>query len=161
MIALRPVALVAACALVGACATAGVEGAPPDEGAPAPLADHDWVLGEDLLLYGLAESDDVWLSLGCAPGSGQVEITQWTAVGAARDIHLESGGETERWPARAEPSELTGENVLVASAQTGHPVFQRFEDLGWLALWGARGRMPMAAHPGSADEIRSFFSACR
>lgn len=146
--------------MICACATAPAVPAGPEDSAPQPLADHDWVLGEDLLLYGLAESDDVWLSLGCEPGAAQVEITQWTAVGQSRVIQLESGGETERWAARTSVSELSGEPILIAEARTDHPVFRRFESLGWLAFWGSEGRASMVAQPGSERRIRDFFSAC-
>lgn len=148
---------------VAACAStpAPTSGAGVAQGAPLPLADHDWFRGDDgVLRYGRDRSGDVWLSLACEPGTRRVDVAQWSHAVEAREIHLESGGETERWAASVEPDETGGDAALVTTAQADEPVFQRFRRLGWLASWGPEGRVMMAAQPGSLDRVERFFAAC-
>lgn len=162
---------VVALAGVAACACASVEPLPlapsPDPasaGAPAPVAGYDWYLGEEdealWLGYGLADSDDVWLSLSCLRGAGRLELAQHLDTGPDRVVALESGGELERWPARGEYSEMLGADILIAEAPSDHPVFLRFRRLGWMAVNGQKGRVAMVAHPGSPARIERFFTAC-
>jgi hypothetical protein len=160
-------------ALVGAaaCACASVEPLPlapsPDpapSGAPQPVEGYDWYLGEEddalWLGYGLADSDDIWLAMTCLRGSGRMELEQHLDMGPDRAVVLESGGETERWPARGEYSEMLGGDILIAEVPTDHPVFLRFRRLGWMAANGQKARVTMAAHPGSPARIERFFTAC-
>lgn len=153
---------------LGAAACAGpstplAPPAPTASGAPQPVEGHDWFLHEDdgtaRLVYGLAESDDLRLALDCRRGSGQLELS---APGEADDrrIALESGGETEIFPARAEPSELHDGVFLTARAPADAPVFQRFRRLGWLAVWQGGERQAYAPHPGSAEGVERFFAYC-
>lgn len=166
MTAVRPLFVAAALAALGACATAPtpepmVQSESP---APTPIAGYDWHFngGEDeaSLAYGVAESDDVRLSLHCARGSGDLALHKDVPEDAPREIHLESGGETERFPASGEPSMLTDGVILTASANLDNPVFQRFRRVGWLASWVGDRREPYAAHPGSEAAIERFFAAC-
>lgn len=154
-------ALTAGCASTPPPATGPV---PVEAGAPQPLADHDWVYDDDEgdlhLTYGRDESDDVWLTLRCEPGSGTIGLDQYVAPAGAREIALESGGDTETWPARPEADELNDGVYLVAEAEAGTPVFQRFRRLGWLAAYGPDWRAPMVARPGSLPGIERFFAAC-
>jgi hypothetical protein len=138
--------------------------APSDAGTLQPLADHDWFVDDEdgglQLTYGRDESDDVWLTLRCEPGSGLVGLDHYGAPAGVRQIALESGGDTETWPARTEPDELNDGVYLVAEAEAGTPVFQRFRRLGWLAAYGSDWRTPMVAQPGSIPRIERFFAAC-
>jgi hypothetical protein len=166
---MRPKLLIVLSGLaLGAAACAGPSAAPPPPaptptGAPQPVADHDWFLHQDgetaRLVYGLAESDDLRLGLDCERGSGQLELS---APGEDDDrrIALESGGETEIFPARAEPSELHDGVFLTARAPADAPVFLRFRRLGWLAIWRGGERQAYAPHPGSADGVERFFAFC-
>ena len=135
-----------------------------DQGAPVPLADHDWfTYGDDeavRLTYGRDESDDVWVSLNCASGSGMIDVEQYLAFEGDPRIALESGGDTESWPARTLPDEMTDGVLLTAQVPADHPVFLRFRRLGWLASWGSEGRAMMAAHPGSRQGVERFFATC-
>ena len=135
----------------------------PLASAPAPVAGYDWFYhveaGEARLAYGLEASDDLRLGLTCAEGAGKLELSATGPTGA-REIHLESGGETERFPASAEPSQLHDGAFLTAEAPTATPVFQRFRRVGWLALWQDGKRDAFAPHPASAGEIERFFSFC-
>lgn len=150
-----------------ACAPTARLAPPPgaSSGAPAPVAGYDWHLNEDpgevSLSYGLAHSDDVPLDLSCAPGSGALQILQPVPHGHPAAISLESGGDTETYPATGEASELHEGLYLTASARTSDPVFKRFEDLGWLAAYGADYRTPFVAQPGSETRIARFFKLCR
>lgn len=125
-----------------------------------PVADHDWFFNVDdgmaRLAYGLEESDDLRIGLDCARASGRLELSE----GANLEILLESGGDTERYPARSEPSQLHDGLFLTADAATADPVFQRFRRLGWLALWRNGTREAYAPHPGTRPDIERFFAFC-
>ncbi|MDQ3124453.1 MAG: hypothetical protein M3Q74_02470 [Pseudomonadota bacterium] len=155
---------------LGAAACATVE--PPVEptpavastGAPAPVANHDWFYHRDgeqaRLVYGLAESDDLRLGLDCNEGSGRLALSAVGGPEAKPEIHVESGGETERFAAQAEPSELHDGVFLTAEAAADAPVFQRFRRIGWIALWQGGERQAYAPHPESAPNIERFFAFC-
>lgn len=166
-----PVLLVLSALAVGAAACATV--APPVEpapavatpgGAPAPVADHDWFYhqdGEDArLVYGLAESDDLRLGLDCREGSGRLVLSAIAGPDAKPEIHVEAGGDTERFPAASEPSQLHEGVFLTAEAAADAPVFQRFRQVRWIALWLDGERQAYAPHPGSAPNIDRFFAFC-
>ncbi|WP_269514460.1 hypothetical protein [Brevundimonas subvibrioides] len=132
--------------------------------APQPVAGYDWHLTTDegfaRLAYGIAESDDLRLGLDCAAGSSRVDITATAPMGA-RTLLLESGGETERFAAEGEPSQLSDDDLLTASAAAEIPVFQSFRRLGWIAQWtGSDSRETYVAHPESRADIERFFALC-
>ena len=153
---------------VAACATveAPTEPAPgvASSGAPVPVADHDWFYHRDgseaRLVYGLAESDDLRLGLDCSQGSGRLALSAVGGPDAKPEIYVEAGGETERFAARSEPSELHDGVFLTAEANADAPVFQRFRRVGWLALWLDGERQAYAPHPESAPNIERFFAFC-
>lgn len=151
-----------------ACATveSPVESAPVvvSSGSPAPVANHDWFYHRDgeeaRLVYGLAESDDLRLGLDCRQGSGRLALSAVGGPDAKPEIHVEAGGETERFAAQSEPSELHEGVFLTAEAATNAPVFQRFRRVGWLALWQDGERQAYAPHPESTPNIERFFAFC-
>lgn len=153
----------AACATVEPAEPAGTP-APGAAGAPTPIAGHDWFLYQDAaearLVYGLAESDDMRLGLDCRRASGQLVLSATAGPGAKPEIHLESGGETGRFPARSEPSQLHDGVFLTAGAAADAPVFQRFRRVGWMALWRDGAREAYAPHPESTPNIDRFFAFC-
>ncbi len=132
-------------------------------GEPVPIANLDWFLTEDAaetkLAYGRANSDDLRLALTCVPGSGQLSLMQPAPKGVS-EIHLESGGDTERFPAIVEPAGVHDGDLLMADAKTGVPVFQRFRALGWLATWQGDRREMLAAHSPSKASVEQFFAVC-
>jgi hypothetical protein len=150
-------------------ALAGCAGAPPvrdgtlSSGSPAPVAGYDWLLSDDgteaRLAYGQAASDDVQLALSCVPASGRLTLSR-SAPDGITEIHLESGGETERFAAASEPSGIHDGAFLTASATTGAPVFQRFRSVGWMAVLEGDHRTPLVAQPASAPDIARFFVLC-
>jgi len=165
---MRPALLPAIAGLalsVAACATdpSAPPSAPPSS-SPTPIEAHDWFFSSEddhaALAYGLADSDDVWLGLSCQAGAGRLEIIRPVDVGHPMSISLESGGDTETYPAAAHPSDLHEGPVLTAGASTDDPVFRRFRRVGWLAVYGADYRIPMAPHPQSAPYIERFFTFC-
>lgn len=129
--------------------------------SPAPLEDHDWFFNSAddhaSLMYGAKDSDDIWVVLTCQARSGALKVLQPAVF--PHPIQLESGGDTESWPAEALPDELH-DLMLSASARTNEPVFLRFQRVGWLAVYGEAGRVTMAAHPGSEHGIAEFFTFC-
>ncbi|NJC39784.1 hypothetical protein GGQ87_000042 [Brevundimonas alba] len=133
-------------------------------GAPQPVAGYDWFFHADeenaRLAYGLAESDDLKLGMECARSTGRLLLNAMAEKGAKAEIHVESGGETERFPAEAEPSQLNEGVFLSAEASAAEPVFQRFRRVGWLAQWRDGQREAYAPHPESADGIERFFAFC-
>jgi hypothetical protein len=165
-----PVLIVLTALALGASACATVE-APSEpapgvasSGAPAPVADHDWFYHRDgneaRLVYGLAESDDLRLGLDCSQGSGQLALSAVGGPDAKPEILVEAGGETERFPARSEPSQLHDGVFLTAEAEADAPVFQRFRRIGWLALWLDGERQAYAPQPESTPNIERFFAFC-
>jgi len=149
---------------LAACATHGPSPAPLAEaGSPAPIPDYDWHLTQDghlgTLAYGVAESDEVKLQLFCNAGSGALELAAMLEK-PSREIHLESGGDTERYPAESEAAGINEGEYAQAAAKTKDPVFQRFRRLGWIAVLEGDERHPYAAHPGSKSSIERFFAAC-
>lgn len=147
---------VAACALAPNPATIQ-----PASAGPAPLADHDWFLSLETerpaLMYGAQNSDDIWMVLTCTPGAGVLDLTQ-PAV-EMHPIQLESGGDTETYPAKTQPSDLH-DLLLTARARATEPVFQRFRRIGWLATWTDGRRAVMVPQPGSVGRVETFFAAC-
>ena len=133
-------------------------------GAPAPVEGYDWFLNEDgattQLVYGLHESDDVRLALVCERPDGKLEVSAPGPAGGPAEIHLESGGETERLRAASEALEISEGAWLTAMARTSDPVFKRFRQVGWIALWQGGERHPYAPHPASAGRIERFFGRC-
>jgi hypothetical protein len=152
-------------ALAAACSTA--PGTAPammaSSGSPTPVPGYDWFFHpeptEAKLVYGVETSDDQRLGLTCEKGSGRVEITT-NAPHGVREIHLESGGETERFRAEGEPAELGEGDYLTAEAVTATPVFQRFRRVGWLAQWSGQTRETYVPHAASAPGVERFFAFC-
>ncbi|QYF87412.1 hypothetical protein [Brevundimonas sp. PAMC22021] len=147
---------------LGACATPTMRA--PEAGAPAPTPGLDWFDhrdGGDLsLAYGRETSDDLRLRLDCRAGSGTLMLTA-PAHGAEPFIHLESGGDTERFTAKVEPSGLgDGDLVIASDVSQRQPVFQRFRSLGWIAAWHGETREVYAPQPGSAVAVSRFMDAC-
>jgi hypothetical protein len=149
----------AACATVEPTAPAG-----PPLAAPAPIAGYDWIYHADGdeagLAFGVDESDDVWLALSCNRGSGRIELIQPVGEAHPRVISVESGGDTETYPATAEPSELHEGVFLTAEGRASDPVFLRFRRVEWLAVYGPDYRHVMAPHPQSTAGIERFFAFC-
>jgi len=150
----------AACATHAPAPTENLEAAGP---APAPMPGYDWFLNRDgqeaILAYGVANSDEVKLHLRCQAGSGALELTA-ASEKPGREIHLESGGDTERYPAASEPAGVHDGELLTAQAKTKDPVFQRFRRLGWIAAWSDEERHIYAAHPAAKAGIEQFFTVC-
>ncbi|OGN50319.1 MAG: hypothetical protein A2352_07205 [Caulobacterales bacterium RIFOXYB1_FULL_67_16] len=151
---------------LAACATSGGRSSPspaPDAGAPTPVANYDWHLNlepqEAGLAYGVANSDEVKLQLRCATGSGALDLAAMLDK-PSRQLHLESGGDTDRYPAVSEDAGITDGHYAQADAKTKDPVFQRFRRLGWIAVWDGETRRTYAAHPQSLADIERFFVAC-
>jgi hypothetical protein len=168
---MRPALLTLAAGLAltaSACATVEAPSAPgpgpAGAGGPAPVAGYDWFLHRDgseaRLVYGLAESDDLRLGLDCSGGSGRLALSAVGGPGAKPEILIEAGGETGRFPAASEPSQLHDGVFLTAEAAADEPVFRRFRQVGWLALWQDGERQAYAPHPASAPEIERFFAFC-
>lgn len=156
----------AAVSAATACATrpdAPVAEMATTTGAPVPMRGYDWFLNRDddevSLAYGVANSDDVKLHLSCQAGAGALELTA-SADKPGREIHLESGGDTERYAATSEPAVVHDGELLTARARTQDPVFQRFRRLGWIAAWSDDERHMYAAHPQAKAEIEQFFAVC-
>lgn len=154
-------ALTSACASVETPEPVAVAAAAPS--APAPVAGYDWHYTPDegaaRLAYGVEASDDLRLGLDCTAGSGKIDLTALGQTGD-REIYLESGGETERFAAEGEPSQLHDGDILTASAATSEPVMQRFRRVGWIAQWVDGHREVYAPHPGSEAGVQRFFAMC-
>lgn len=131
--------------------------------APQPIAGYDWFLdtdgGEAKLAFGMADSDDLALALACTPGAHQLVLTRIAPAGAT-DIHLESGGDTERFDATVETSPQGDGVFLTAQADPEGPVFQRFRRLAWLAVWQDGRRETLVPQPGSVANVERFFGLC-
>lgn len=158
--------LAALAAALSACASGGVTTLSPQAastGVPAPTPGYDWLLDQDgqeiTLAYGQPDSDDLKLQLICQGGTGKLELAA-VFDKPARVLHIESGGDDERYPARSEPAGIHEGQYVTADAQAKDPVFQRFRRLGWLALWQGDNREPLAAQPGSQANVERFFAAC-
>lgn len=147
-----------------ACATVEPPPPAPPASAPAPVAGYDWFYhpdgGEARLVYGLAESDDLRLGMDCRQGSGRLMLSAVGGPAADPEILVESGGETERFAARSEPTQLHDGVFLTAEAAADAPVFLRFRRTGWIALWQDGERQAYAPHPESAPNIERFFAFC-
>ncbi|MDQ1154073.1 hypothetical protein [Brevundimonas sp. SORGH_AS_0993] len=159
-------ALAALTACLSACASGGVTTPAPQTastGVPSPTPGYDWLLDQDgrevTLAYGQPNSDDLKLQLICQGGTGRLQLAA-VFDKPARVLHVESGGDDERYPARSEPAAIHEGQYVTADAQTKDPVFQRFRRLGWLALWQGDDRETLAAHPGSLSNVERFFAAC-
>lgn len=156
------VPVVAACSTMPPTTT--VAASPSVAARPAPVEGYDWFYNQDSrearLAYGLAESDDLRLGLDCEQGSGQLALSAVGGPGAKAEIRIEAGGETRRFAARSEPSQLHEGVFLTAEARADEPVFQRFRRLGWLAVWHDGERRAYAPHAASADAIERFFAHC-
>lgn len=164
MRALKLIPPLLAVGALAACATQGtVPAASLAASAPAPMAGYDWFLDQDdqelTLAYGVANSDEMKLQLICHAGTGALELAAIFDA-PARELHLESGGDTERYPARSESAGIHDGQYVSAEARAKDPVFQRFRTLGWIALWEGDKREAFAAHPASRPQIERFFTGC-
>lgn len=151
-------------AMAAACASVEPAAGPaptPVASAPMPVPSYDWFYhadgGDAQLVFGMEESDDVQMGLSCTAGSGKLDM--WAVVDDASEIYLESGGETERFAAEAEPSDLHG-TILSAQADADIPVFKRFRRVGWMASLHNGRRDMYVAHPENAPMIDVFFQTC-
>lgn len=159
--------LTALTVLMAGCATVAPDPASSElasTGAPQPIDGHDWFFTADgtdaKLAYGVADSDDLKLGLDCAQGSGRLNLIASADDEAAPEIHIESGGDTERYAAQAEPAGVHDGLILTAQAQADAPVFQRFRRLGWLAVWQGTDRQTYVPQASSRDRIEQFFAFC-
>lgn len=158
--------IMALAGLTAACASVEPS-APPTPvvtaAAPAPIPGYDWFLSEDegtaRLAYGIEASDELKLGLDCIVGTGKVDLVALGKTGSSQ-IQLESGGETERFDAEGEPSELHDGDLLIATADLDTPVLQRFRSLGWIAQWVDGERTAYAPQPGSEVNVERFFAFC-
>ena len=160
-------ALVAMTTLASACSTMVPDSSPDglaSSGAPLPIESYDWFFMADgtdaKLAYGLENSDDLRLGLECVQNSRSLNLTASADDGAAPEIHIESGGDTERYPASAEPAVVHDGLVLTAQARADAPVFQRYRRVGWLAVWHGGDRQTYVPQVGSVDRIERFFAFC-
>ncbi|MFN3815093.1 hypothetical protein [Brevundimonas sp.] len=168
MKALTPLLATTSLLILAACASVDAPKPEPyartESPAPTPIAGYDWHFNRhadgSALAYGVAESDDVRLSLHCETGTPGLMLYKDVEDGVEPVIHLESGGETERFPAESQPSMLSDGVLLAATADPSHPVFQRFRRVGWIASWVGDRREAYAAHAGSEAAVERFFSAC-
>lgn len=164
---MRALKLIPPLLAVGALAACATQGSAPASGlaasSPAPMAGYDWFLDQDeqelTLAYGVANSDEMRLQLVCQSGSGALQLAAMFDT-PARVLQLESGGDTERYPARSESAGIHDGQYVSAEARTKDPVFQRFRSLGWIALWEGDKREAFAAHPAARPQIERFFSRC-
>jgi hypothetical protein len=156
-------AVIALAGLTAACASVEPAAPPATVAAPAPTPGYDWFLSEDSgtarLAYGVETSDDLKLGLDCVVGTGKVDLLALGKTGSS-EIHLEAGGETERFAADGEPSQLHDGDLLTATTDLGTPVLQRFRRLGWIAQWVDGQRMAYAPQPGSEVRVERFFAFC-
>ena len=151
---------------LAACATPGrspVVTPMAAAGAPAPTPNYDWHFDQEpqeaSLAYGVANSDEVKLQLRCETGSGALDLAAMLEK-PSRQLLLESGGDTEHYPAASEDAGITEGHYAQANAKTKDPVFQRFRRLGWIAVWEGDTRRTYTAHPESRADIERFFVAC-
>lgn len=155
--------LVALSALAACATQAPISSSLTEAGAPTPVAGYDWRLhtesGESILAYGLANSDDLKLKLACRSGSGRLELSTISDK-PMREFHLESGGDTERYPATSEDAGIADGQYVSADARTKDPVFLRFRRLGWLADWRDGARETYAGHAAALPQVERFFAAC-
>lgn len=156
--------LAVSAAILGACSTA--TSAPPHlavSAAPLPIAGLDWTLTIDTpeaqLAYGTPESDDLRLGLSCRRGDARLEITA-ARPSPARELLLESGGETERFRVASEPAEVHEGVFLTGEGRTDQPLFQRFRKVGWMAGWQDGRRETYVPHAETAPDIERFFAYC-
>lgn len=112
------------------------------------------------LAYGLKESDDVWFGLSCQRGTGRLELSRPVDHRHPLTISVEAGGETGRYPARSEPSEVHEGVFLMAEASTRDPVFQQFRQTGWMTVGEPNDRHAMVPQPASRPNIERFFAFC-
>ncbi len=136
----------------------------PAASAPAPTPGYDWIRNTDeppqqALVYGMAHSDEVKLQLFCRPGSDTLDLAAILDK-PARQLRLESGGDTETYRATSEEAAISDGYYAQARAHTKDPVFQRFRRLGWIAVWDGDERHAYAARPAALAEIDRFFAAC-
>jgi opacity protein-like surface antigen len=161
--------VVALAGLTAACASVAPPPVPVPAAAvavaavPPPTPGHDWFLSQDQgtarLAYGVEASDDLKLGLDCAAGTGKIDLVALGKTGTD-EIHLESGGETARFAAEAEPSQLHDGDLLTATVEADTPVLQRFRRLGWIAQWVDGQRAAYAPQPGSQINVERFFALC-
>ena len=108
--------------------------------------------GEAKLAYGTPQSDDVVLSLTCAPGSGRVTLSQGRLRRDAR-IELSAGGAADAFIGRNHIDELWGGYRVDAEAPSGAPVLQRFRRGAVLSVRAGRTRTPLPATRGDRARI--------
>jgi len=133
-------AVILASAALSACATQRDGHSAPSPAPPGPAPGLDWIFHaeEDSaeLMYGTPESDDLHLGLECRGGGDPViGLTRVAPEGAAAEIVLQSGGQTQRYAANSEPDDLGGGVILTSRlARKSDPVIQALKTTGWLTI---------------------------
>ena len=162
-------AVVALAMLAAGCASTGTEPTPidplpPTYAAPSPIEGRDWHLtqywDQSTLAFGVAETDDVDLTLTCSDGSGWVSLLRDAPDAAPREFRLEAGADSGLFVAESEPSMLTDGQILTTEVAADEAVLRSFRSLGWLASWTGDDREGYAPQPGSEGNIERFFAAC-
>ncbi|WP_297800643.1 hypothetical protein [uncultured Brevundimonas sp.] len=163
-------ALVATSALLAACATGGTPLVAPDvappSAEPAPLnGDYSWFFGQEgdqlQLLYGVANSDDVPLSMACRSRSGQIEVSMASATAAPAIIHLASATQSRAYAAKAEEAGVFDGYILSAKTTPDDPVLQDLVAHGWLAMLDGNRWVGLRGDSELRDHTTRFLAGCK
>ena len=141
----------AALLLTGACATT-------DALAGDASDDLSWGVSleekQPRLLFGVPDSDVVFLGLYCRPGTGHVELTDFDEKGAGRSLALVSGKDRATVPLKAD---------RLGRLPVNHPVLAAFRRTGRLGGPGDRRALDgySAGTETERAELNRFFRDCR
>ena len=139
--------------------------APPVAETDATVSPHLWGMNDvgDALMYAPRESDDIHISLRCAP-DGKIRIRAFNPAHGGKRLYLASGSESETFSARSIP----GDGELLAVDEYSSEIIIS-ADNHVLAAFRTSGAMEKgepvetmnAKTPEELAEIQSFFANCK
>ena len=114
------------------------------------------------LVYGRADTDDVWLMLECRPGARQVDIYDVRAPNARRGDRLTLTADRARstLPTELEPDEENGGKLVVAHAAAGVAALAGFRRTGDISIKLGSQAYRLTATPTERTAIARFFDGC-
>jgi hypothetical protein len=149
----RIVSLAASC-LLAACA----------HQSPSAMPGMAWSLnhaeGEGAkLAFGQPASDNVFLMMTCAPGSGVVRLSLSAPTEGRSSIALASRGTTGRYAGETVPAMSEGA-LIEAKVKAADPALASFARTGDLTVVEGGRRTVLPVRPAERAQIAAFFQSC-
>lgn len=128
---------------------------PPDHPAWVTVVED----GRTRLAFGLPDSDEVALTLDCAPHAGRLLVSGPLAPGASKLVLVADGAKAEiTGPAQADPE--TGLEMITGAVAPRDAAFAAFARTGRLMRADPTGATALPASSRERGMVRAFLDHC-